>query len=305
MSRSIIVGTRGSQLAVIQAESVVAMIREANPNLKISLKKIVTAGDRHRRTQPAQMGTAVFVKELEEALLEGRIDLAVHSLKDMPTEIPQGLCILAVTERLDPRDVLVAKAKLNELPPGARIGTGSLRRSVQLSHYRPDLRAYPIRGNIDTRLHKVAGGDFDGVILAAAAMLRLGWEDKITEYLPLEHFLPAAGQGALAVEARLDDAEISRLISPLNHLPTWQCVTAERAFLRKVGGGCRTPMAALGTVNGSTLRLEGMMAALDGRKMLRASEEDQLASAAETGVKLAKKMQAMGASEIIAEARLI
>jgi hydroxymethylbilane synthase len=304
MSRSIIVGTRGSQLAVIQAESVVAMIREANPNLKISLKKIVTAGDRHRRTQPAQMGTAVFVKELEEALLEGRIDLAVHSLKDVPTEIPQGLCLLAVTERFDPRDVLVAKAKLNELPPGARIGTGSLRRTAQLSCYRPDLQASTVRGNIDTRLRKVAGGEFDGVILAAAAMLRLRWEDKITEYLSLESFLPAAGQGVLAVEARLDDAEISRLISPLNHLPTWQCVTAERTFLREVGGGCRTPIAALGTANSATLRLEGMIAAPDGRKILHASEEGDIASAEEIGVKLAKRMQAMGASEIIAEARL-
>lgn len=304
MKRSIIVGTRGSRLAIIQAESVVAMIREANPHLKISLKKIVTAGDRNRRTQPERVGTAFFVKELEEALLAGRIDLAVHSLKDMPTEIPQELCLLAVTERFDPRDVLVAKAKLNELPPGAKIGTGSLRRTVQLSRYRPDLQASPIRGNIDTRLRKVAGGEFDGVILAAAAMLRLGWEDRITEYLPLEPFLPAAGQGALAVEARLDDAEISWLISPLNHLPTWQCVTAERAFLREVGGGCRAPMAALGTVNGATLRLEGMMAAPDGSKMLRAWEEGRLASAAETGVKLAWRMQDMGASEIIAEARL-
>ena len=298
----IIVGSRGSKLALIQAESVVAKIREANPHLEISLRKIVTSGDRNRRVQLDRIGVAVFVKELEEALLDGRIDIAVHSLKDVPTALPQGLCLLAVTERLDPRDVLISRSgKLDELPPGSRIGTGSLRRTVQLSSYRPDLRARPIRGNIDTRLHKVSCGEFDGVILAAAAMLRLGWQDKITEYLSLEPFLPAVGQGALVVEARISDEDITRLISPINHLPTWQSITAERAFLNAMGGGCRTPVAALGTVNGITLKLEGMVADVNTKKILRASEKGSVVSPEEVGERLAEKMVGMGASEFIAE----
>jgi len=298
----IIVGSRGSKLALIQAESVVAKIREANPHLEISLRKIVTSGDRNRRVQLDRIGVAVFVKELEEALLDGRIDIAVHSLKDVPTALPQGLCLLAVTERLDPRDVLISRnGKLDELPPGSRIGTGSLRRTVQLSSYRPDLRARPIRGNVDTRLRKVFSGEFDGVIVATAALLRLGWQDKITEYLPLEPFLPAVGQGALVVEARIGDEDIAGLISPINHLPTWQSITAERAFLNAMGGGCRTPVAALGTVNGITLKLEGMVADVNTKKILRASEKGSVVSPEEVGERLAEKMVGMGASEFIAE----
>jgi hydroxymethylbilane synthase len=303
MSQRIIVGSRGSKLALLQTESVVARIREINPDLEVSISKIVTTGDRNHRSQLGGTDTAIFVKELEEALLDGRIDIAVHSLKDLPTELPPGLCLLAVTKRLDPRDVLVANSGLNELASGSKIGTSSLRRTVQLMSYRPDLQAYPIRGNIDTRLRKIFSGEFDGVIVAAAALLRLGWEGRITEYLPLEHFLPAVGQGALAIELRLDDREIARLISPINHLPTWQCVTAERAFLRVMGGGCRAPVAALGTVNGNVLKLEGMVASMSGGKGLRASEEGSALSAEEIGVKLAERMWGMGAAEIIAEAR--
>jgi hydroxymethylbilane synthase len=301
MSRRIIVGSRGSKLALLQTESVVAKIREVNPDIEVGIRKIVTTGDRNHRIGGTD--TAIFVKELEEALLDGRIDLAVHSLKDLPTELPPGLCLLAVTERLDPRDVLVANSGLNELASGSRIGTGSLRRTVQLAQFRPDLQVCSITGNVDTRLGKVFSGEFDGVIVAAAALLRLGWEERITEYLPLSDFLPAVGQGALAIEARLDDREMVNFVSPLNHLPTWQCVTAERAFLYKLGGGCRAPVAALGTVNGSTLRLEGMVLSMSDRKGLRASEEGSALSAEEIGMKLAEKMWGMGAAEIIAEAR--
>lgn len=303
MSRRIIVGSRGSKLALIQTQSVVAKIREINPDLDVSVTKIVTTGDRNRRAQLDRIGVAVFVKELEQALLDGRIDMAVHSLKDVPTELLPRLCLLAVTERLDPRDVLVANSGLNELASGSKIGTSSLRRTIQLMSYRPDLRARPIRGNVDTRLRKVFSGEFDGVIVAAAALLRLGWEERITEYLPLSDFLPAVGQGALAVEARLGDVDIARLVSPINHLPTWQSVTAERAFLRALGGGCRAPVAALGRVNGNTLKLEGMVASMSGRKVLRVSEEGSAISAEEIGVKLVEKMGGMGATEIIAEAR--
>ena len=305
MNRKIIVGTRGSKLALIQAESVVARIREANPHLEATISKITTKGDRNRHVQLDRMaGVGVFVKELEEALLSGRIDLAVHSLKDMPTKIPQGLCLAMVTERLDPRDVLISKGlKLDELASGSRIGTGSLRRAVQLGAYRPDLEACSIRGNVDTRLRKVTDGEFAGVIVAAAAMQRLGWEEKISEYLALEHFLPAVGQGALAVEVRLNDKEIAELLAPLNHLPTWQGVTAERAFLKALGGGCRAPIAALGTAKGGTLKLEGMVADVKARKILRALVEDGALSPEELGAWLAQKLVAIGADEFIAGAK--
>lgn len=303
MSRRIIVGSRGSKLALVQTESVIAKIREMNPDLDITVSKIVTTGDRNRESPIDQMGTAIFVKELEDALLGERIDIAVHSLKDVPTVLPPGLCLSGVTERLDPRDVLVAGVGLNELAPGSRIGTSSLRRTVQLISYRHDLQACPIRGNVDTRLRKVFSGEFDGVMLAAAALLRLGLESRITEYLPLHHFLPAVGQGALVVEARLSDMDIARVMSSINHIPTWQCVTAERALLRALGGGCRAPIAALGTVSGNRLELEGMVASMSGQKVLCASEEGNAISAEEIGLKLAEKMLGMGAAEIIAEAK--
>ena len=213
MRTKIIVGSRGSKLALIQAESVVAKIREVNPHIEVSINKIVTRGDRNHHVQFNHMEEiGVFVKELEEALLNGRIDLAVHSLKDMPTQTPQGLCLAAVTRRLDPRDVLVSRSRrLAELAPGSRIGTGSFRRAVQLAQYHPDLEVCSIRGNIDTRLRKVFSGEVDGVILAAAAMIRLGWKSKINEYLPVERFLPSVGQGTLVIEARLGDEGVTEL----------------------------------------------------------------------------------------------
>ena len=305
MKRKITVGSRGSRLALIQAESVMAQIARLHPELEISIRRIVTRGDRSRHAPLDRMeGVGVFVKELEEAMLEGRVDLAVHSLKDVPTQVPEGLCLRAVTERLDPRDVLVSRSgKLDELAAGSKIGTGSLRRAVQLRAYRPDLEALSIRGNVDTRLRKVAEGDFGGVILAAAALKRLGGEDKITDYLPLEHFLPAVGQGALVIETRLGDDEVAALVSPLNHLPTAQSVTAERAFLRALGGGCRAPIAALGTVNGANLKLEGMVARVSDGKILRATEESSSLSPEELGMKLAQRLLKMGAAEFMAEAR--
>lgn len=305
MRRKLIVGSRSSKLAVIQTKSVVAHIKEANPDLEVSISKIVTKGDRNRRTQLDRMaGIGVFVKDIEEALLDGRIDIAVHSLKDVPTEIPQELCLLAVTERLDPRDVLVSRTgRLDEIPPGSKIGTGSLRRTVQLAQYRPDLETCGIRGNIDTRLRKVSSGEVDGVILAAAAILRLGWEDKISEYLPIESFLPAVGQGTLVIEARLDDGEVAELVSPINNLPTWQSITAERTFLSALGGGCRAPIAALGTVSNTTLKLQGMVADVSGQDVLYASQEGNAMAPEEIGAQLAQKMLNMGASEFISEVR--
>ncbi|MBI4283942.1 MAG: hydroxymethylbilane synthase [Chloroflexi bacterium] len=305
MSTKITIGSRRSPLALIQAERVAAKLREANPNLEIIISKIVTQGDRDRRTPLDRMrGVGVFVKELEAALLDGRIDLAVHSLKDMPTEIPQGLCLMGVTEREDPRDVLVARARsLAELAPGARIGTGSLRRAAQITSYRPDLEVCRLRGNVDTRLGKVSSGKLDGVILAAAGLLRLGRKAEITEYLPLEHFLPAVGQGALVIEGRGDDSELTELVSPINHLPTWQGITAERAFLSALGGGCSAPIAALGTVDGTDLKLRGMVADTSGQKLLYASEEGNVMTAEKVGRRLAQKILEMGASQFITEVK--
>ena len=303
MRARVIAGTRGSRLALTQTESIIAKVTRLNPHLEVRISKITTAGDKDHTTQLDRMGVDVFVKELEEALLDGRIDLAVHSLKDVPTEIPAGLCLLAVTERLDPRDALVSKSKLDDLPSGSRIGTGSLRRSIQLNRYRHDLEVCSIRGNVDTRLRKVSSGEIDGIIVATAAMLRLGWEDKITEYLPLEHFLPPVGQGALVIEARLDDKEMAELISPINHIPTWQSIMAERAFLRALGGGCRAPIAGLGIVRGTTLKLEGMVGSIRGKEMLRASVEGEVAFPEEMGKSLAQRLLDRGASKFIAEVK--
>ncbi|MBI4268153.1 MAG: hydroxymethylbilane synthase, partial [Chloroflexi bacterium] len=225
---------------------------------------------------------------------------AVHSLKDMPTETPVGLQVTAVTERDDPRDALVSRfGRLAELPSGSIIGTSSIRRRLQLAYHRPDLKIVNIRGNVDTRLEKLSRGDFDGIILAAAALVRLGWQDKISDYLPLEHFLPAPGQGVLAVETRSNDDETIRYVSPVNYLPSWQSITAERAFLKALGGGCRTPIAAFGTVNGDVLRLQGMVAATDGKRMLYASEEGIAKFAEDVGLSLADKLLAMGASDFV------
>ena len=301
MRKHITIGSRGSRLALTQAESVLIQLKEANPHLKFSLSKIVTEGDRNRRFSLDRMaGVGVFVKELEAALLDGRIDLAVHSLKDLPTEIPEELYLAAVVERLDPRDILVSRSgRLAELAPGSRIGTDSIRRAIQLAAYRADLEACRIRGNVDTRLRKVSSGELDGVILAATAMLRLGWADRITEYLPLEYFLPPAGQGALGIEIRANDEEIGELVSHLNHQPTWQSVVAERTFLSALGGGCRAPIATLGTINGNTLKLMGMLSDTSGKKILRASGEGSTTTPEQLGMRLAHKMLKMGASQFI------
>jgi hydroxymethylbilane synthase len=303
--REITIGSRGSKLAVIQAEGLLAKLRETFPGLKASLVKITTSGDRYSTTALDEFaGHGIFVKELEKALLDKQIDLAVHSLKDLPTEIPDGLRLAAATARIDPRDVLVSKTgRLAELGAGSKIGTGSPRRAVQLLALRPDLSVCHIRGNIDTRLRKVFDGEFDGVIVAAAAMIRLGWEDKITEYLPIEHFTPAVGQGALGIEIRSEDEEITTLVSKINDEPTWQCITAERTFLHALGGGCRAPIAALGMVSDGILKLNGMVASADGERILRATEEGNASAAEQIGRRLARKMAEMGALSLIAEVK--
>lgn len=304
MSRGIVIGSRRSRLALIQAESVITQLRKSHPFVPLSLTKISTTGDRDKRPFGEQVGgDGVFVKELEQALLDGRIDVAVHSLKDLPTQIPQGLSLAAAPLRLDPRDVLISRGqKLSELPPGARAGTGSPRRTVQLLSLRPDLEIVSLRGNVDTRLRKVESGELDAIVLAAAGLMRLGREDRITEYLSTESFLPPAGQGALGIEIRQDDAETRAIVSSLNHQPSWCSVLAERTFLREVGGGCRAPIGALGTITNDALRLEGMVADPKDNTILHAIEEGSILAPAAVGVRLAGRLLGMGAREIVAEA---
>jgi len=283
---------------------VLNQLKQAAPHLEFSLIKILTQGD-HDKGIPLEImpGQRMFVKELEEALLNSRIDIAVHSLKDMTTTLPQGLSLAAVTEQLDPRDVLVSRGeKLGELAAGSTIGTGGLRRATQLLAYRPDLKVIGIRGNVDTRLKKVTSGELDGIIIAAAAMIRLGEESKITEYLSLESFLPAVGQGVLGIEIRDEDLEMAELVSAVNHKPTWQCVTAERAFLNALGVGCRAPVGALATVNDNALTLQGMVATMDGSKTISTTEEGDTLAPEQVGNRLAQRMVNMGALKLIAEA---
>jgi hydroxymethylbilane synthase len=302
---SLVVGTRASQLARVQTGLVVAALQKLHPQLKVEVRLITTAGDKDRKTQLEDLGTNVFVKELEEALLDGGIDLAVHSLKDVPTDFPAGLGLAAIPKREDPRDVLVSKISLEKLPAGARIGTGSLRRSIQLGMFRPDLQMVSIRGNVDTRVKKVDSGEVEGVVLAAAGLSRLGLTDKICQYLPLDDFLPAVGQGALALEARLADKDIADLVEPLNDEAARASVTAERAFLLELGGGCRAPIAALGRVHEGRLYLEGLIASLNGQQILKDSQEGAAGEAEDVGKRLARKMLKAGAREFIDEVRRI
>ncbi|MBA7504224.1 Porphobilinogen deaminase [subsurface metagenome] len=304
MKKHIIIGSRGSRLAEIQARWVLTTLANIYPDVEFSLTRIATRGDQ-QKTVPLDRipGYGVFVKELQEALLDGRIDLAVHSLKDLPTQIPQGLSLAAVTGRLDPRDVLVSRGrKLNELAPNSVIGTSSPRRTAQLLAYRSDLKVEGIRGNVDTRLRKVAGGEVDGIIVAAAAMIRLGWEHRITEYLPVEHFLPQPGQGALGIEIRADDSEMMILVQPLYHESTWQSVVAERAFVQAMGGGCSAVIACLGTVSGDTLQLQGM--ATRNGKPIYASEKGSALAPDEVAKRLAQRLLEMGAARTVMEARI-
>jgi len=272
------------------------------PNLQVEIKTISTRGDENQdRRLDEIFGEGVFVKELEQALLRREIDIAVHSLKDMPTTLPDRLALAGVLERSDPQDVLVTTsgAKLADLPAGARIATGSLRRAAQLKAKRPDLKTDNIRGNLETRLNKVYEGNFDGIILAAAGMLRLGLGDKITEYLPTEDFLPTVGQGAIGLEIFKDDTDSAEIVSKINHLPTWYAVRAERAFLRRLGGGCRSPIAALGTVNDSEINLCGMVMDISGKHAIRVCQKGSTSNPEELGERLAQEALRLGAGKLI------
>jgi len=304
MSKRVIIGSRGSKLALVQAESVMSQLKHVEPDLDIEIRKIITEGDRNQVANIEDAGqVGIFVKALEDALIKCEIDMAVHSLKDLPVLLPDELSLVATTERCDPRDVLVATVPLAELRPGAQIGTSSVRRSAQLKHLRPDLETVRIRGNVDTRLRKVASGEIDGLLVAAAAMLRLNREKEITEYLPQEYFVPAAGQGALGIEVRHDDKITASLAAAINHLPTWLAVTAERAFLDYLGGGCSAPISCIAVVNEGLLKITGMVSDREGNNMLKGTLEGDADNPVATGELLAKKMLREGAKEIVDKIR--
>jgi len=301
MVKRLRIGSRGSKLAVLQAESVRNQLLVNNADVECEMVTIATTGDRNTAVSLDQLGgDGVFVKEIEEALLGNEIDIAVHSLKDMLTTLPEGLILAAVPLRVDPRDVLISPyGKLEDLPPGARIGTGSIRRVVQLRAIRPDLEISNLRGNIDTRIRKAFSGEFDGIVMAAAALLRLDMEDRITEYLPVTDFVPAVGQGALGIEIRCEDDWLMKMIKPLNDQPSWQSITAERAFLRALGGGCRAPIAALGIIEHGILKINGIVANTAGDRIMRDGIEGNPGDPDATGKSLASKMIDLGADELI------
>jgi hydroxymethylbilane synthase len=303
--RVIIVGSRGSRLALRQTELVLADLSQRFPDRRFQVQEVRTTGDRRPEVSLAAIGgQGVFVKELETALRARRVDLAVHSLKDVPTELGSGLVLAAVTERGDVRDAVVSRGhrRLADLPAGSRVGTGSLRRAVQVRALRPDLEVVNLRGNVDTRLRKVEQGLVDAAILAAAGLARLGYLERAAELLDTDAMLPAIGQGALTLEARAGDAEATEMASALEHRDTRLATTAERAFLARLGGGCRLPIAALGIVEGDSLRLRGLIADQEGQHILRGEVAGPASDAEALGTALAEQLLAQGAAELIAEA---
>jgi len=300
----LVIGTRGSQLALWQAEWVKSQILRIAPDLHVSLKRIQTSGDKIQDVSLAKIGgKGLFVKEIEEALLNGSIDLAVHSMKDMPSVLPGGLKIICVPEREDARDAFLGHKgmTLEQLPHGGKVGTSSLRRQSQLLHYRHDLQIEMLRGNLDTRLRKLQEGQFDAILLAGAGLKRLGWDGQITEYLSVDVCLPAIGQGALGLEGREDDEFVCELVTQFEHAPTRVAVDAERAFLARLEGGCQVPIAGHATFNEDRVHLEGLVASLDGKRYVRRSQIGTGKEAATLGVRLAEQLLDEGAAPILQE----
>jgi len=289
----LVIASRGSQLALWQARWVSSQLSAAGHECRIEIIK--TTGDKITDVPLAKVGTkGLFTKEIEEALLDGRADLAVHSLKDLPTELPEGLVLAAVPEREDPRDAVVGR-KLADLPPGAKVGTSSLRRAAQLRQLRPDLQVESVRGNLDTRLRKLDQGRYDAILLAAAGLKRLGWGDRIAELLSPDQMCPAVGQGALAIETRAGfDA-----VAFLDHPDTHTAILAERAVLRALGGGCQVPIGAYATVSQGRVHLLAIVAAPDGAQIIRAQAEGAANEAPKIGARLAADLLQRGARQIL------
>lgn len=313
--KKLIVGTRSSQLALWQADFVIGELRKRYPDLAIEKQLMTTKGDKILNAPLAKIGgKGLFTKELETAMLAGEIDIAVHSLKDMPVMVPEGLVITAVTERADAGDALVSQryGSFGALPEGAKVGTSSLRRRAQLLHARPDLQIVDLRGNVNTRLRKLEEENFDGIILACAGLKRLGFGGRIRQVLPQSLCLPAVGQGALAIESRIDDRETRELLSFLDDGITRACTAAERGFLATVEGGCQVPVGVYAqpvdnadiledahTGKAEAIRVEAVIASLDGRKLFRDSVEGAADEAENLGISLANKLLDMGGREIL------
>ncbi len=296
-------GTRGSALALWQANWTKDALERRWPGLKVELVRVKTTGDKILDVPLAKIGgKGLFTKELDEALLDGRIDLAVHSLKDVPFQLPDGIDFGAIPEREDPRDAFVSKGpKLQELRAGASIGTSSLRRQVQLRHRFPSFNLLTLRGNVDTRLRKLDAGEFDGIILAAAGLKRLGHEDRITQFLEDDIMVSAVGQGALGIVCRSTDPETCRLLAALDHQETRTTVMAERGLLRALGGSCQVPVAGRARIQNTGLIIKGLIASLDGTRVLTHEISGPSSDPSALGIELGRKLLAMGAGEILAE----
>ena len=303
--RPVLVGTRGSGLALRQTEEVLERLRILNPQREFHVVTIRTQGDVSSDAPLTGLGRGIFVKEIERALFKGEVDVAVHSLKDMPTALPEGLAIGAVCQRANPRDALVNRwgCRLEELPEGARIGTSSPRRTSQLRSLRPDVQVLPIRGNVDTRLRKARGDDYDGAILATAGLERLGLQHEIAQHLSTNDFVPAPGQGVLAVEVRGDDVATRTLLSGLEHHETRRSVTAERAFLEALGGGCQVPVGAYARCDQDTMVLTLFLGSVDGAQAFRTKVRGRANNPHETALDGYQRLVERGAGPLLKEAR--
>lgn len=309
--KQVVIGSRGSRLALWQSEFIQQQLESRNPGLQVRIEVIPTTGDRISESALAKIGSAkgLFVKEIEEFLLERKVDLAVHSLKDTPTELPHGLCLAAIPEREDARDVLilpegrspedVEASPLARLSPGAKLGTSSLRRRVQLKHLRSDLEIQVMRGNVDTRIRKMHEKGFDGIVLAAAGVRRLGLQEKIAQAFTFDEMIPAVGQGALAIEIREDDKAMRDWLAPLDHAPTHLCTNAERAFLRKMGGGCQVPMGAHAFLNDGRATFTAFAASPDAEDLVRTQLHGRPEQLEEMALGAAEDLLSRGAGEML------
>jgi hydroxymethylbilane synthase len=304
MTGTVRIATRQSPLALWQAEYVKARLLQLHPDIHVELVKMVTKGDKILDTPLAKVGgKGLFVKELETGMLNGEADIAVHSMKDVPVEFPDGLMLAVICEREDPRDAFVSNQidAIDELPQGAIVGTSSLRRQSQLRAWRPDLQIRDLRGNVNTRLKKLDDGDFDAIILAAAGLLRLGFEDRIKHPIDTDVSLPAIGQGAVGIECRADDERIMSLIEPLNHSETSTCVQAERAMNHRLEGGCQVPIAGFAQLDNWNLSMRGLVGRPDGQLIIAGEVQGHADQAEQLGIQLAEDLLSRGAKEILEE----
>lgn len=301
------IATRQSRLALWQAQHVAAKLREAHAGLAVELVPMTTQGDRILDRSLAQVGgKGLFIKELEIAISEGRADIAVHSMKDVPTDMPPGMTLAAMLTRADPHDAFVSSryANFSALPQGARVGTSSLRRQCQLMYARPDLQLLTLRGNVETRLRKLQEDQYDAIVLAAAGLIRLGLEDRITHRFDSEQFVPAVGQGIIGIECRDDDARSIELVRALNDDLAWQCCETERAFALRLQGSCQSPIAGYAQVNGGQLHLRGVIGSPDGKEIYRGVQSGSLADRQAVGIALADRLLDAGARPLLEKLRL-